>query len=295
MKPLVENLTNDPPGSFRLKYSELPFFDSPWHYHAHYELFYIIKGEGRRIIGDNISGFSGGDMLFLGSNLPHVWRNNHDEVPVSKNNQSVNAICLQFREDAFCPDFFDLPEMVDIRKMLSRSSRGIRITGKTRDIVAEKLLRMLNNDPFTKFISLLEILEIVSLSEDTELLTSVPFYYLYYHPARERMGRVFEFIANNYRRDISLEEVARYAGMSKSGFCRHFRTTTLKTFIQYLNEVKVSYACKLLVEDKLSISEIAYESGFHSISYFNRTFKIITGLQPGLYKTRKTLTQNNEI
>ncbi len=285
-KPLKENLSKDPQSSIRLKHSNIVNLDSPWHYHAHYELFYVIKSSGRRFVGDNISNFTDGDLVFLGSNLPHLWKNPEHYYSKEFKEKNVEAICLQFDRNAFGESFFDIPEMVNIRKMLESANRGICIKGEAKDAVIKLLLAMLNQNPYEKFISLMDILSVISFSKENEPLATIAFTNSYYHPTQERMSKVFEFIANNYKRNISLEEVAAYAGMSKAGFCRHFKSSTIKTFVEYLNEVKINYACRLIVDQDLNISEVSYECGFNNISYFNRTFKSIIGCTPSEYKNK---------
>lgn len=246
-----------------------------------------------RFVGDCISSFSSGDMVFLGPNLPHVWRNPDAYYAATKTETDVEAICLQFDYDAFGKGFFDIPEMSSIKKLLILSKRGLRILGHAHSEIATCLVEMLESGSFPRLLSLLHVLSVLASTKEVEALTHPSFTYSNYRQAHERMGRVFEYISNNYKNNITLEEVSKQARMSKAGFCKHFKKTTLKTFVQYLNEVKINYASQLLQEDNLTISEICFKTGFNNLSYFNRTFKSITGKTPKEYQKSMTYILKN--
>jgi len=284
IRPAKENIINDLLSSFRLKYSKIKCLDSPWHFHDDFELFYIIHGQGKRFIGDNISSFADNDMVFMASRLPHIWKNPDDYYLPEKTVEDIEAICLQFSDSAFGQGFFDIPEMSGIKRLMHRAQHGIWIKGDTQKEVALLLKIMLNANPVKKFTLFVNLLEIVSISSETELIATKAFTNSYYHPAQERMQKVFRYISENFRHEITLETAAGRAGMSVAGFCRHFRQTTLKSFVEYLNDIKVNYACSLLKTDAFSITQICYESGFKNLSYFNRVFKSKINLTPTEYR-----------
>lgn len=282
MKPQIENLQKDSMHSFRVNHAKLPFLDSPWHYHPEYELLYIIRSGGQRIVGDSIDHFKEGDMVFVGPDLPHVWQNG-DEYYQNDPNYKAEAIVVQFTESALGESFFQLPEMQPVRVLLKLSKRGLKIDGETHEKIARELRRITKVKGLKRITLLLKILDILSSSRDLSPLTTESFDKVYYDFGSERINKVFEFVANNFKKNILLDEVAEVASMSKTAFCRYFKLRSLKTFLEYLNEVRVNYACKLLIEGHMSISEISYECGFNSPSYFNRQFKAVKKLTPKEY------------
>jgi len=267
--------------SFRVKRTTLPYFDSPWHYHADYELFYIIKSKGVRFVGDNIENFYPGDMVFMGPNLPHVWRN--DDEYIDNPNKNAEAIVMQFKEDAFGQGFFDLPEMQSIRTLFNQSRRGLKITGATHEKIAKELKQITKIEGVQRFTSLIGILYKLAISNDLTPLTTESFEKIDINDDSDKINQVFEFVTNEFKNDLELNEVAKIANMSKTAFCRYFKAKTTKTFFEYLTEVRINYASKLLLEDQYSISEISYKCGFNSPSYFNKQFKKVKKITPKEY------------
>lgn len=291
MKPLKENIQSDSMQSFRVKHTHLPFLDSPWHYHSDYELFYILKSNGKRIVGDSIESFKEGDMVFMGPNLPHIWKNGEAYY---QNDPSVEAeaVVVQFKEGAFGEGFFQLPEMQAIKSLFKLAKRGLKIEGSTHKILAEELLLIPKLNSVNRFRSLMKMLDILSLSADLTPIATKSFEKVYFDSGSEKVNKVFEYVANNFRQNIKLDEIAVVANMSKTAFCRYFKLRSLKTFTEYLNEVRINYACKLLIENQLSISEIAFECGFNSPTYFTRQFKSVKKLTPKEYfKSHNILNQ----
>jgi len=281
VKPILENLLNNSMHSFRVKRTTLSYFDSPWHYHADYELFYIIKSKGVRFVGDNIENFYPGDMVFMGPNLPHVWRN--DDEYIDNPNKNAEAIVMQFKEDAFGQGFFDLPEMQSIRTLFNQSRRGLKITGATHEKIAKELKQITKIEGVQRFTSLIGILYKLAISNDLTPLTTESFEKIDINDDSDKINQVFEFVTNEFKNDLELNEVAKIANMSKTAFCRYFKAKTTKTFFEYLTEVRINYASKLLLEDQYSISEISYKCGFNSPSYFNKQFKKVKKITPKEY------------
>ena len=284
MKPQLENLLNNSMHSFRVKRTTLSYFDSPWHYHPDYELFYIIKSKGKRFVGDNIENFYQGDMVFMGPDLPHVWKNDEEYYKNPKRN--AEAIVMQFKEDAFGEGFFNLPEMQSVRAFFKLSKRGLKISGDTHKKIARELKIITKLSGVERFTSLLNILNILANSSDLTPLTTESFEKIYYDTGSDKINQVFEYVTNEFRNDIQLIDVAKVANISKTAFCRYFKTRAVKTFFEYLTDVRINYAGKLLIEDQMSISEISYECGFNSPSYFNKQFKKLKTLTPKEYRDK---------
>ncbi|MFA8433057.1 MAG: AraC family transcriptional regulator [Marinifilaceae bacterium] len=285
MSIILEEIALKNEHSFRSKIDVLPHIQVPWHYHPHFELQFIERSKGTRIVGDCIDTFTEGDMVFMGPNLPHVWKNDDSYYQKNPDLRAV-AWVVHFRADVFGPDFFEVPEMSRIKRFLSSSGRGIRIEGSTKYKMIQ-IWQKLNTANFTqRIIYLLEMLDTLAQSDDLEYLASEDFARIFQKSSNQKLYQIYEFVSRNFQQKIDLEQVAHEASMSKTAFCRFFKNQTGKTFSEFLNEMRINYARKLLAEGKLSISQIAYECGFNSPSYFNRQFKAHTGKAPKEQRTQ---------
>jgi len=284
-KPQLENIHADVLHSFRVKHSVLAHLDSPWHHHEAVELFYIHRGAGTRFVGDHIGPFGAGDLVLTGPHLPHVWK---DEATLSENNVTplVEAICVQFELSALGNGFFDLPEMNEVQSLLQAARRGLLVEGRARMTVVEHLWELVGAQGVRRIILLVKILNVLATARVCQPLSSEGFLALFDHEDSGRMNQVFHYLTEHFTRPLTLDEVAAVAHMSKTAFCRYFKTRTRKTFLEYLNEMRIGYACKLLVERDHSISEVAPTCGFHSVPYFSRQFKRVTGFAPGEYRAK---------
>lgn len=260
------------------------YFRSPFHYHPEYELVFVKEGFGKRIIGDKIESFSPGDMVFLGSNLPHIWQNDDLFYQGYNTSQRAKSIVLYFNKDIFSQGFYQLQESSKINDFLSRAARGIKIKGKTQQLVAGRMEHLLNTTGFDRILGMMEILHILSLSKDIEYIADEVYATGTTHSRCDRLAEVYAYIASNFYKDISLESISRVANLTPPAFCRLFKQQTKKHFVEYLNEVRINNACKHLMQSNLNISEIAFECGYKTISNFNKIFKKITGLSPKEYR-----------
>lgn len=262
---------------------EETFFQSPFHSHPELELVYIKESFGKRIIGNSVTEFVPGDMVFLGSDVPHVWLN--DEMFYQGiSSLKAKAIVVYFNKDIFGPAFYEQKETQKITHLFSQAKKGLFISGKTNEKVAKKLEKLLLKQNFEIIVGLLEILSILSESAEIDFINTEA-----YAPANEnikndRISDVFEFVKENYKKEILLIEIAKIAHLTPTSFCRMFKLKTKKSFVEYLNEIRVSNACKLLLETEMSISEIAYECGYKTASNFNQLFKKLTGTTPKEYR-----------
>lgn len=283
MKAQQEKLTLEPTYSFVLQKDVYPYYPTPWHYHPEYELVLVVKSTGKRTIGDHVERFSDGDLLFIGPNLPHSYQND----PIYYQNidaLTAEAIVIHFNEDFLGKDFFNLPEMILVKQLFERSKFGFKVLGDTRQQVEGLMQKALSFSGHQRIIVLLKILEILSLTEEYKLLVRPGFTQNYSVSNKDQLTKIHEFIMNNFKKDISLADVAKVANMSIPSFCRFFKSSTRKTFSTFLNDIRIGYACKLIVEDKYNISQICYESGFNNMSNFNRQFKKLTDKTPLQYK-----------
>lgn len=265
--------------SFNIRHDIVPHFYNKWHYHPEIELVYIMEGSGQQFIGDNIHIFKPGDMILLGSNLPHLWRT--DKKYMQKNSRlRVKALILHFLPDCFGHDFFRLKENAEIHRLLEKASQAIRIKDETRDEVARLMHQLLKATKANRIILLLSILSLIAGSKQTKTVCNKGATIEYTPAESERINNIYQFVLENYSRTITLEEIAKIAHLGPHSFCRYFKLRTQKTFSRFLIEVRIGNACKLLAETNKSIADICFECGFNSFSNFNRQFKLVVGKNP---------------
>lgn len=260
-----------------------PHFDPNWHFHPHYQLFLVKEGTGTRFIGDSIKPFAPGDLVFLGPNLPHLWRS--DQVYFDKQSGlTTKGIVVYFAEDFLGSEFMAKQEMAPLRNLFGLARQGLEWTGFTRNRT-ETSLRQIARQPtgFERIISLLTLLNELSHATDYRYLTSPGYTNTVKPTETDRMQLVHDYVLNHFPDDLSLDTIADLAGMTPPAFCRYFKTRANKTFSEFVSEVRIGHACKLLINGKLSITQISFESGFRTLSNFNRQFKDITGQTPSAY------------
>jgi len=283
MKPILEKLTPEPECSFVLQKDTFPYYPTPWHYHPEYELVLVLRSSGRKIIGDHVSRFSDGDLALIGPNLPHVYDN--DPAYYEKDSQlRAEAIVIHFAEDFLGKSFFQLPEMKKVMQLLKSAQQGLQIEGKARQQLAGRMKLMLDLPPAQRLTELLNMLIMLSLSDEKRLLASPGFVQTYGRSDAERLDPVFAYLMQHFTEHVALEEVAALANMSPQSFCRFFKHSTRKTFLSFLNELRVGHACRLISENRYNISEIGYKSGFNNLSNFNRQFRRVMGKTPSAYR-----------
>jgi len=262
---------------------EESFFQSPFHSHPELELVYVKESYGRRIVGNSVEQFVPGDMVFLGSDIPHVWLN--DEIYYQGiSTLKAKAIVVYFNKEIFGSAFYELKETQKISSFFNQAVRGAVISGKTNQVIAKKLEKLVQKKDFEMIVGLFKILALLSESSDIAFINNE-----FYIPANEkykkdRLSAVFEYLNKNYREEISLIKIAEIANLTPTSFCRMFKFKTKKSFVEYLNEIRVSNACKLLIETDLGISEIAFKCGYKTASNFNQLFKKLTGTTPKEYR-----------
>lgn len=259
------------------------FFKAPFHFHPEMELVYIVESFGKRIIGDIIEPFAEGDMVFIGSNLPHIWMN--DGIFYKDNSDlKAKAIIFYFNKNIFSKGFYDMKEAITLNEFFQRGEKGMRITGNTKEVIAHKLRDLLLKKDFEKVIGLFEIMHILSRSKDISFITSDGYKAQLKHSETDRLSAVYKYVQQNFKDNISLNTIANISSLTPQSFCRLFKKRTGKSFVEYLNEARISAACKYLLDTDWSISEVAYNCGYKTVSNFNKLFKNITGLSPKMYR-----------
>lgn len=282
MKPQLLKVSIQPEHSFNIRKDEVPYFFNHLHYHPELELTLIRKGTGTRFVGDHIENFSEGDLILVGSNLPHMWRSDEVYFEGKKGLLSESTV-VHFMDQFWGKSFLEMPEMKSIRELLYRAQRGIRINGNTRDQVSAKMQKLFDLNGFERVITLLQILHLIAVSKDTSLLSGIRFSFSYDEMDAERINQVYSFTLTHFQREIPLLEIAKVANVSPNSFCRYFKSKTRKTFSRFLQEIRIGHACKLLSQTDMSINQICYASGFNNLSNFNRYFKEIMQMTPREY------------
>jgi AraC-like DNA-binding protein len=271
--------------SFALKEELLPYIKIGWHFHPEYELVLFTESTGKRFIGDHTDNLSPGDLLLIGPNLPHYMRND-EKYYQGDPELGIRCIVVHFKYDFMGEKFFDTPEMADIKKLLQNSSRGIQVLGSARVNIAPKMEELLHLNGYERLRCLLDILHIVAHFPEQRLLSSMGFQNSFTLHDAERVNKVFTYVLQNFTEEISLKEAAAQTNMITSAFCKFFKKRTGKTFSHVLNEIRIGHACKLFIEQGLSVSDVCYSSGYNSLSYFNRQFKANTKYSPLEYRKR---------
>lgn len=255
------------------------FYDK-LHQHEEIQLSFIAEGEGTLIVGDTINYYRQGDILIIGSDLPHVFKSD------IQNSKKSHMLSLFFTKNSFGNHFFDLEELQELRLFFKRATHGFKITSSKKNIFV-LFSQLKNASKFKRFMLLMELLKITSHT-NYKSLSSFIYEKKYNDNEGKRMRNVFEHTISNFEKDISLETIAEVAAMTKNAFCKYFKRRTNKTYVQFLNELRIENACKLILgEDDLSIAEIAYKSGFKNISNFNRQFKTVKLMSPSAYRKGK--------
>ncbi len=285
MEPKLYKIPFSADASFLYKRLDCDYFNDPWHFHKEYELVMINKSTGTKFIGDNVSHFEEDDLTLIGSNIPHLLRNGEEFYTKDRKPGGASSIYIHFTKDFLGNHFFEIPEMKLVQRLLERSSLALEILGKTKKHTISKLHDMSDQIPGRRLLSLLEILIKLSQSRELKPLLSTG-YSANNSGDTDKINIVFEFIMKYYTSEIYVQEIASKLNMSVASFSRYFKHHTRKTFSDYVTEIRIGHACRLLMENNFNISEISYKSGFDNLSNFYRHFKKIAGIIPKEYRNR---------
>jgi len=281
MKPILLKITSGPAISFSARTDSKSYQNNNWHYHPEFELIHVVKGAGTLFAGDGVHYFKPGDLVFIGSYLPHYWKfdSKYTTVPPEKSYIELT----QFREDFWGKSFLEIPENKHIAALLEKSKKGLVFRGK-KTVEAKNILTTLTTATDTRrIVLLLELLmSIASLKKSLHISSA-------YHndnifTQSERINKVYNYTLQHFRSNIYIKDVAAIANLTTNSFCRYFKSCTRKSYTQFIAELRIGHACKLLSEGEKSIKQICYESGFNNITHFNRLFKKLKDVQPHEYR-----------
>ena len=278
MKTEFEIIQPNEGSSFRVLHHNVSADTFKWHYHYHpeYEIVCVFEGSGRRHVGNHLSNYEDGDLVLIGSNLPHGGFgygsvDMHEEVVV------------QFTEDFMGNNFLSKPEMESIKMLFERAKQGLSFQGETKKYLSEKFRILLELSNFERLIELLNILQYLAKSDEYIFLNQANIRYNFSLKDQERLGRVYKYVEENYSQEIDIQTVAKICNLTIPAFCNYFKKNLNQTFTDFTNEYRINQACKMLLEG-LEIVDICYRCGFNNVSYFGRVFKQFKGTNPSQFR-----------
>ncbi|QMU27681.1 AraC family transcriptional regulator [Adhaeribacter radiodurans] len=281
MRALLEKIPTTEQGSFTVREFKLPFFDAPLHFHSEFELTLILAGQGKRIVGDSIVDFKPGDLALLGPNLPHYW---HSDKQYDNGKLSSQSIVIQFDSHFLGEKFFSIPEMTNIRRLLDKARQGLSFEEKVRLETARRMQHLLQLNGAKQLFELLALLDFLASSPGQQQIASAGFSLYADTFDCERINSVCQYVFNSFTEEVTITHAASLAHLSVPAFCYYFKKRTRRSFSQFVNEIRIGNACKLLMETDRTISEICYASGFRNLSNFNRRFKELQHISPLEYR-----------
>jgi len=249
------------------------------HSHRNFELNYVISGSGKRIVGNSISGYSKGDLVLLGPNIPHCWsilETGEDVVP--------ECIVTHFNENIISSDFFNIPELEQIVPLLKSAGNGLWFKGKKTEKVGQALKKMVNLTGLERYIELLKVFNLLLKIEDREILalpSSLPHSFNTDH---DQINKIYEYVFKNIQTGINLKDASALVFKEPGSFCRYFKKKTNQTFMDYVKNVRIGIAAKLLAETDKQITQICYECGYNNLANFNHYFRMIMNRTPSEYR-----------
>lgn len=258
-----------------------------WHYHSELELNVIYESTGTAFVGDSIERFEPGDVVLVGKNLPHLWLN--EDIYFEKDsNLNTKAHIIHFL-DNFAGGLFQIPEMMEIHKLIERARLGIKFIDIGDSSITEKIAKMIECSGYERIMLFIEVLKMLACHKKYKILSSLGYTESIIGVNKDKLLPVYEYVINNFKDDITLDAIAALANMNASSFSRYFTSIHKKTFTKFLNEIRIGCACKLLIRNQ-HIAAACYESGFNNISNFNRQFKAIKNITPSDYIKLHTIT-----
>ncbi|MEB0263259.1 MULTISPECIES: helix-turn-helix domain-containing protein [unclassified Mucilaginibacter] len=283
MKPQLLKVSTDIVHSFSARRDIMPNVNNRWHYHPEVELVYFKKGNGTQFIGDCITQFNTGDVVLVGSNLPHYWQFNESYFD-KEAGISADVSVIHFNENFWGDAFLQLPETQEIKNVLKQSKRGIQITGENLKQIGHLIEQIIYAEGARKIILLMEVLMAIGDSAEDNMLASMGFQHNFQEAEKDRINAIYNYSIANFKKKISLEEIAAVANISPNSFCKFFKSRSRKTYSRFINEIRVGNACKLLINNQQNVKEICYDSGFYNFASFHKYFKEITGKSPLTYQ-----------
>ena len=276
MYTLIQKIQLEENNSFVCRTYKTPKFETNWHKHEECELILITEGNGTALIGDYIGNYNTGDIFFMSSNLPHWFRKSHVKIIGS-------AIAAQFKKDFWGEGFLQLPELKEIENILNKEDFAIKLKGKAQKKVTELLKDLEKQNGIERIFKLMLCLQSLAKPSGYTIITN-GFSYTSKSEENSKIKNIFDYSLKNYLKKITLNEVAKIADMSIPTFCRFFKKNIKKSYFDFLKELRIGHACKLLKTTDKTILDICYESGYNSWAHFCKQFKQVKNTTPLNYK-----------
>lgn len=282
MKPIYRKIPHQQDDSFRFRRVKSQTINDTWHFHPELEIIYIYKGTGIALIGDGIEQFKPGDLFLLGENLPHLFKSDAIYFE-SSNNLDVEAIAIHFFPNALLgKDFMELPENRTFLRFIEKSRKGLKFKASAAiERTISKIESHQNLGKIGHFILLLDQITGLNLPNTISDFINVS---SLDDSNKHRMDKIFSYTLNNFSNEITIKELADLVNLNRNSFCRYFKNNAKKSYFDFLQEIRIGHACKLLLNDQFSISRVALESGYNTIANFNRQFLKIKKMTPSKYK-----------
>jgi AraC-like DNA-binding protein/mannose-6-phosphate isomerase-like protein (cupin superfamily) len=280
MKPgkiAFEEVSKDAGSSFRILLTPNLNDIFYWHFHPEYEIVFVEGASGTRHIGDHISRYENGDLVFIGPNIPHL---NFDYGVET----TCETIVVQMKEDFLGKDFLSVPEVAGIKNLFEKAKYGLSFSESAKKIVGEKLKKLTALGHFEQLVELLQIFQILATSE-MMVLNAHPVANKSIRKDMGRIERIHHYVEENYQQKVDVNEAAQLSHLTTAAFCRYFKKVTRMTFTEFLNQYRVTQSKKLLLQQQ-TVTEACYGSGFDNLSYFNKTFKKLAGENPSAFRKR---------
>jgi AraC-like DNA-binding protein len=282
MEPLIQKIHIGQDSSFACRTYRTPYFETNWHQHEEYELILITEGQGTALIGDYVGNYNAGDIFFLAGNLPHWFRKTHHKIIGS-------AIVVHFTKQFLGEQFLKLPELKHVHQLLTGSNNGLQLHKNLRNKIAKEIYTLEKVQGLNSITQLLHCLDTIGTSKEIQIITAN---FSLNSSTKENsvIEKVFEYTLKNYLKHITLEEIAAIADMSIPTFCRFFKKNIKKSFFDFLQELRIGHACKLLQMSNKNILDICYNSGYNSWAHFSKQFKKIKQVTPSQYRKQFKIT-----
>lgn len=285
MKPLLFDVKSLLRNSIHIREIKSRHLNDQFHFHNAFEIALILKGDGRRIVGDSVDNFTDGDLILLAPNLPHASYSDK-KYHIKATSTRVHALVVYFQPDWFTDQHLNSSDFAPLKDLLHQLERGIRVTGNTHAVVMDYLIKMKEADGLQSFLLLFQLLCEIARSKEYTWLASPGYSNTYNETNIKKIHEVYKYVMENFTDKIALDDVAAIAHMTPSAFCKYFKNKTRKTFTHFVNEIRIGYACELLMNEDLDISRICFQCGFNNFTSFNKNFRHFMKITPSEYRDR---------
>jgi AraC-like DNA-binding protein len=260
-----------------------PHFYDHLHRHVETQITWVLEGEGNLIAGNYMQPFKSGDIYIVGANQPHLFKSD-PEYFEEKSNKQTHALTLFINPNGLLKSILELPEMNTVKNFLNSTSHGLKVEPVHREKISQAILKVKQKKFSERVAALIELLHLIANIKDWKPLSTVTAEYSFSDSEGLRMNDIFQYTVSHYTENIPLEKISSIANLTPQAFCRYFKKHTRKTYVTFLNEVRVSEACKKILEGSFgNISSVAYQTGFNNVVTFNRIFKKIIKKSPSQY------------